>query len=284
MPHLALNFTNVATLARHPRMLPKFAAFYWSRVSSQPLRIFDDIFVSDFPNFSEFWSVSKIIPTPGERSFFESKCPKEGVILDVGANIGLFSLYFSRLRPCSAVYAFEPCADTFRRLEKNIKLNGCENILPMRKALSDREGSAELVPSGSSHMHRIDQFSAGGGRVERVQVQSVDEFCEEQSIKNVGFLKIDVEGADVDVLFGAEKLFSRRLVHAGQIEFAPSQYARYSRSVSDLCQFIDYHGYVLVSLEGNDLVEVNFRTLTDLEDRTLLNLGFIRHDSWHSQL
>lgn len=134
-----------------------------------------------------------------------SKLIKDGdVVVDVGANIGYYTLLFSRLvGKNGVVYAFEPGPTNFEFLEKNIELNGYKNIVAEKKAVSDTAGIIKL------YMH---ETNPGGHTIKNAyeNLKSIDvESITLQnyfSDKKICFIKVDVEGAEDLVLKGAGRI------------------------------------------------------------------------------
>ena len=274
-----INFKNFITLLRSPRMIPKAIGFHWARALEKPVKMFNDIEVRKFESFSEYWSASRIMPTPSEINFFEYFCPKEGTIIDVGANIGLFAMYFCAQRPFAQVCAFEPHPKTFARLRENVQHNNLENVRVFQEALSNRCRRIKLLETQSSHMNRIDDLS--GLSVESgvfIDVTTLDKFCTYMNVDEIAFLKVDVEGADVDVLLGGTTMFQERRVRAGLIEVSPLQYARYQKSVSQAVDLFRNYGYKLFYV-SKGLEEIqDFSFLYDMPNDQLINLGFVRDE------
>lgn len=123
------------------------------------------------------------------------------VVLDLGANIGYYSLIIVQHlnRDCS-VYAFEPCPATFARLRENIRLNSMERwveAVPM--AVSDQSGTGSVTEiSGCSGENYV---STSGGDI---PLTSVDEFCGSRGVGGVDLIKLDVEGFEGLALLGAK--------------------------------------------------------------------------------
>ena len=122
-----------------------------------------------------------------------------GVLFDIGANIGSYSLVGSENMD-GLVYAFEPHPVTFKYLQKNVKLNKRSNVKAINMAVGSEIGVILLTDvSGSATNHRV--LSGGEGSI-KVECCRIDSFCEEnQVLPNI--LKIDVEGYEMDVLIGA---------------------------------------------------------------------------------
>ena len=132
---------------------------------------------------------------------------KEGMtVLDIGANIGYYSLLASRLvGDKGKVFAFEPFPQSFLLLQKNIEANGFKNIIPVAKAVSNQCGRQKLFLASDPGQHTLG--GKGNSRFIEVDVTTVDEFVREQNI-SVDLVKMDVEGLEKEVLLGMEKTIS----------------------------------------------------------------------------
>lgn len=130
---------------------------------------------------------------------------KNNVIIDAGSNNGEFSL-FAALLGAKKVYAFEPVPSTASILEKNIIINKMQKkIIVVRKALGDRNYidnmSFDYIGDGAARIGPI-----RGKKSERVEVVTLDDFAKKNKISNIGFIKMDVEGFEENVLKGARSI------------------------------------------------------------------------------
>jgi FkbM family methyltransferase len=123
------------------------------------------------------------------------------VIIDVGSNIGIFSLAAAKRFPKTRIYSLEPGVGTFNRFLQNISLNHATAIMPFNAAAWCDCGTVEFTDETASTASRIDGHS---GRA--VNAISLDAFCREHSIARVALLKIDAEGAEVEILKGAKEI------------------------------------------------------------------------------
>jgi len=133
------------------------------------------------------------------------------IMLDIGANIGVYSLYCAKTKPTIHVYAFEPLRENFTRLVDNITLNGLSNITPFNEAMGKCSMLAKFfvkssgVGDSGSQLHApIDE---NGEKIKaecerQVLTTSFDRFVEMIPNKRPIYLKIDVDGHEMDVLEG----------------------------------------------------------------------------------
>jgi FkbM family methyltransferase len=127
-------------------------------------------------------------------------------VFDIGANVGFYTLLASVLTgPTGTVVAFEPLPRNVELLQRHLRLNERNNITVMIAAVGNSMGTARFAPHPYSNaMGRIDD----GGSVE-VPLVSLDGLMESGSIALPSVVKIDVEGAEFDVLQGAAQLVAR---------------------------------------------------------------------------
>lgn len=142
--------------------------------------------------------------TPEKRVLAERVRPGMRCV-DVGANIGVYTLLLARLAgPSGRVWAFEPEPENFALLERNVAQNGYGNVECVRKAVSDRSGAAEL---GFCEEHRGDHrlFDPDPSH-RRVPIETVtlDAFFEPGA--RIDVLKMDIEGAEVAALEGMRRV------------------------------------------------------------------------------
>jgi FkbM family methyltransferase len=155
----------------------------------------------DVCTFFEFFSPDTIVFPPGLSAFQ----PK--TIYDIGANIGISSLYFSDVFPQAAVYAFEPVPENLEVCRSNFENLKEGKIFPW--AVGSRTGVASFECNNDPRGGKLEGIAANEHlRTERrieVEVFSIDDLVSVQKMEPPDFLKIDVEGAEVEVLKGLER-------------------------------------------------------------------------------
>jgi FkbM family methyltransferase len=126
------------------------------------------------------------------------------VALDVGANIGAYSLLLGLWTgPTGKVYAFEPAPDAFSGLQRHVRLNRLEKVVvPVQAAVSDSVGEASFQFDGIHGTNRLARAGESSGRAVRVPATTIDEFCARERVRP-DFIKVDVEGFEAAVLRGA---------------------------------------------------------------------------------
>ncbi|NES66830.1 MAG: FkbM family methyltransferase [Okeania sp. SIO2D1] len=130
------------------------------------------------------------------------------VFYDIGANVGFFSTIAGKLvNDSGQVYAFEPAPANLYAIKHNIQLNGFSNTEVLEKAVSQKSGKGELLLgnySGSHTLSTTDKSSNHKKYHSRISVDiiSIDDLIEQQAIKPPSVVKIDVEGAELDVIEG----------------------------------------------------------------------------------
>jgi len=158
---------------------------------------------------------------------------KGGVILECGAHHGCTTVVLSRwISDDGKIIAFEPVPRNCDIIRKNIELNTIKNINLINKAVGAETGYIHITGLSNSSIYQSNKGI-------EVELTCLDEY----EHLNPTFLKIDVEGFEVEVLRGAKKILSKRPKLA--IEIHTDVLKRYNTSVKDLFSFIDNDVYDL---------------------------------------
>lgn len=132
------------------------------------------------------------------------------VVYDIGANIGLFTIFFSKFYPQVKIVAFEAVPDTVASLQRNLLINSITDIGIRSKAVSSHDGEVSFFV-GHHHKSSLSKDWAsdrGATEIQEIKVPAVrlDSFVEEEPGLRPDFIKIDVEGAADQVLAGARSV------------------------------------------------------------------------------
>jgi FkbM family methyltransferase len=136
---------------------------------------------------------------------------KEGdVFLDVGANVGYFSLLASRIvGETGLVYAVEPVPSTCRELLENLHRNNAGNVVCLSLAASETNGLVRLFLSSKGDLGKTSARSVGGRSV-TAACCALDSIVDERRRGRIALVKIDVEGAELSVLHGMRGILTQR--------------------------------------------------------------------------
>ena len=198
-----------------------------------------------------------------EWAFYDNYLKEGMVAFDVGANVGRMSVLFSRLVGQEGeVHAFEPSIRTFRDLEENCAELEHRNVVLNQLALSDQPGIVHLWVYDDEHS----SWSTLADRplkdygievepvtIEEVEATTIDAYCQQEAIPKIDLLKIDVEGAEYQVLLGAQRMLSERRISCCIFEFGPPTYDM-GNDPSDIQAYLNQLQYRLRNVIDDDPV------------------------------
>jgi len=185
-----------------------------------------------------------------------SKVSEKKSVIDIGANCGLFCIPASLLG--YETFAFEPVTMNIDLLNDNKTLNDAKNLNIVNCALSDFNGQKEIyVPYCSdntsfdkevaiSNMNSKDYFS------ELVECLTFDKWLEENKIENVGFIKIDVQGFELNVLKGMESFLERSSDVYILLEWDQKHTNMAGNSLESVYEILTTNGYTDIESFAND--------------------------------
>lgn len=126
---------------------------------------------------------------------------KDLTILDIGANIGLFSLYASDF--AKKIYAFEPAKEHVETMAAMLEFNGLtDKVIIVPRAISDKDGTATFHHSKNQTMYSLSPLVNDNQEVEEVQTMTIETAFDELKLDHVDFMKLDIEGAESEVVCG----------------------------------------------------------------------------------
>lgn len=205
----------------------------------------------------------------GEAALLPHLIKPGDIVFDVGANQGEWSRKILDVQPSVSLYAFEPVDSTFNTLKENMADTEA-NIYNI--ALSKRSGKKTFYHYNQSNQSaRMSTFYRRNSVEENLNIQpvavqintkSLSSFCKSHSIDKIDFLKIDTEGAELDVLKGATSLLQSNKIETIQFEYGGT-YTDAGITLKEICTLLTQYGYII------------FRILPD-------GLAYIH--SWHDSL
>jgi len=178
-----------------------------------PVRLpFGALWIPRRDNLGEPWIVGNF--EAAEISFVRRFLQPGMTVLDLGAHHGLYTLLCSlRVGGEGKVFAFEPSPRERRALRLHIKLNRCKNVVVQKCALGNENGLRDLfvVKGSQTGCNSLRPPIVLTDTVPvRVEITRLDDWVAEQEIGSIDFIKMDVEGGELETLKGAAELFTRR--------------------------------------------------------------------------
>lgn len=139
-------------------------------------------------------------------NIWKELCKQSRLILDVGANTGIYALTAKAVNPTAQVIAFEPLRQMCRKLKANAELNKYE-ITCVEKALSDKDGTAIIYETGGDHEAAAtlnEEVKATGklGKETIIETITLDSFFKQNRLPKADLIKIDVETYEPYVMAG----------------------------------------------------------------------------------
>ncbi len=195
------------------------------------------------------------------------KLVKDQVFIDIGANIGTYPL--SLFKVAKKIYAFEPAAENYRRLAANITQNHIKNITVLNQAVYSKnlKQTNLFINKDGQGWHSLEiNFLSG---IQKITTITLDTFVQKSKITQIGLIKIDVEGAELEVLKGAIQVLEK-LHPPILIEFNTERAGRANHSTQDLYSFITKYHYQGFRMKEGQLARIHAADVKDLINENVL--------------
>ena len=190
----------------------------------------------------------------------EARLPKGGTFFDIGAHFGQYTLVAaSAVGDSGAVHSFEPGPIQFHYLQRNVELNGYKNARLNNVALGEQEGQMgfELGPAFNLGASRLVE----GPSEINVRIITLDKYCEENNISSIDALKIDVEGAELQVFHGASNMLNHFPPKVIFYECYDCLTDRFGYSSGQVHEFLASYGYEIHTLHKRKLTKASAKAL-----------------------
>ena len=179
---------------------------------------------------------------------------KEGMtVIDVGANIGYYSLLLGKLvGPRGIVHAFEPQVQVFEQLCRNIDLNNMGWIEPHRCALGDKVEQRQMTSLiiGNMGVQRIATDKDKGS--DSIQVSTLDEFVWQEKLDRIHLIKVDIEGFEYSFLRGSKRILTE-LKPTLLMELNADALIAFDVSLAQVLSLLKESGYTIYQFERKKL-------------------------------
>jgi len=194
-----------------------------------------------------------------ETEFFKKEIKHGDIILDIGANIGYYTLIFAKhVGKNGKVFAFEPDPTNFSLLKKNVEINGYKNVVLINKAVSDKTGKLRLFLSKDNMGdHRI--YDSNEGR-KFVEIKSVilDDYFKNKN-KKIDFIKMDIQGSEYGAFKGMSGLLNLNENVRIISEFWPFGLKKSGVQPFEYLKLITKHGFIIneISDKKNKIIQID---------------------------
>lgn len=216
------------------------------------------------PNELTRWRVNSILDKEPETIQWINSFNNRGIFWDIGANIGLYSIYTAKKKRGIKIYSFEPSTSNLRTLSRNISINKLQNkIFVIPFALSNsknklfrlkekqfREGGA-LNAFGVEYDFSGKKFSVENSY--NTFGTSIDDLIEKKTLEIPNYIKIDVDGIEDLILAGAKKVLSSKKVESILIEIND----KFIIQKEMIIKILKKNNFKLVSKNRNDFYYKN---------------------------
>jgi FkbM family methyltransferase len=176
--------------------------------------------------------------------------PKDSVIIDIGANIGVYSVY-SGYGTKSRVYAYEPMSSAYKLLEENIRLNDLGDRVKAFACGVAAERGHQTLNLGTSSVYNsmyedrfTDMFSGESEKIECIRLQDI---FEDNSLDHCDLLKMDCEGAEFEAFYSLPKDYFGRIKEI-RMEFHNIR-SKDKHNHEDLIKFLEGQGFEVTNFE-----------------------------------
>jgi FkbM family methyltransferase len=195
---------------------------------------------SDLHIIDEIWAFRKY-------DYFGCRVRPGDVVVDIGANIGIFTVYAAYACKAARVISFEPFPENFALLKQNVEANGLDSVVCVNQAVAGRRGLARL------HLNPHEQGShsmipSEGGAAIDVDCCTLDDAVDRYSLSQIDYLKVDCEGAEYEVLLNTSPTLLRRI---GRISMEYHDHPVYN--IQGLARHLEDHGFQVKLYQGHRL-------------------------------
>jgi FkbM family methyltransferase len=195
--------------------------------------------------------------------------------LDIGANIGYFSLLAANNSPTIKVISFEPVNDLFQKLNENISINNIKNIMSVNTAVGETNEEKELFISANDNlgMSSFQQPENYSGKKEKVKVVAIDDWFKTSGLNKIDLIKLDVEGSELATLKGMKEVLQNQRP-ALIVEVNPETLGMFGLKPVDIFDYLNQ-----LNFDGYRISETGeLENLRQDEINQTMNILFIHHE------
>jgi FkbM family methyltransferase len=235
-------------------------------ISTLPLvyRVGNQLYKYAFPLYRQAYRAFKVYTDRAERRLLRETLFSGAVVVDAGANIGIYSEFFSRcVGPNGAVHSFEPSPESFKRLRSATRK--LPNVRLSQAAVGERGGKSELY---LSHLLNVDHRAykaPGDSRVSiPIQMVALDDYF--RPGERVDLIKLDVQGYEHHALRGAKRVLADTPNVKLLLEFWPYGLKQAGANWIDLIAALEGEGMVIRQVSSEGLIPFHADSASERAD------------------
>jgi len=227
-------------------------------------------FLINHDSFQSMWLMYNYIVDWEEFLFIHYYLRNNSIVFDIGANMGFYTIWMSRsIGKDGQIHSFEPDTKNFNRLSQNILINqiNCQVVLN-NDAVSEKNGKMKITIGFDGENHLVESDFEGSSSI--TNVVCLDNYCQQRNISAINFIKIDVEGFELDVLKGGINLLTQKNVDVIQLELNRAL-INSGTTQQELISFVGEIGYIFCIYDFITNKMIPFRVNDERENYFITN-------------
>ena len=211
-----------------------------------------------FPIYRPLYAAYKTYADRAERELLRKILFKGAVVVDVGANIGIYSQFLSRyVGPKGVVHSFEPSPDNFRRLSAATR--NLSNVRLTQAVIGERSGECKLYVSDKLNVDHRAYETDDSRRVIPIEMIALDDYF--KTGQRVDLIKMDIQGYELHALRGAQRVLQENSDINLLLEFWPAGLEQAGVSWETLVEMLQRSGMTLTLVRTDGLTPLDVRDI-----------------------
>ncbi len=221
-------------------------------------RAANKVYQCAFPIYRPLYAAYKTYADRAERELLRKILFKGAVVVDVGANIGIYSRFLSRyVGPKGVVHSFEPSPDNFKRLSAATR--NLSNVRLTQAVIGERSGECKLYVSDKLNVDHRAYETDDSRRVIPIEMIALDDYF--KTGQRVDLIKMDIQGYELHALRGAQRVLQENSDINLLLEFWPAGLEQAGVSWETLVEMLQRSGMTLTLVRTDGLTPLDVRDI-----------------------